>query len=230
MNNDSPNVEISVQELKLLVNTLTKSVALSLGKRHSWLAVLVGLLIGSCITIAIISLTWKHTDKITATTETLLEKSKETMSELQQINSNVNRLALAVNALNAKKQKNQKPATPPDVEKTRLNETQGMIQPGRYTVYLHYTNKKNKKLMEKFSVFLNNNGFKVAGIQRVIYQNQDVRYFHDEDKTGALLLKKLLTGFITPFTNIKDADIKIKDLSLKYPNAQKGALELWVNF
>ena len=37
MNDNLSNVEISVQELKLLVNTLTKSVALSLRKRYTWL-------------------------------------------------------------------------------------------------------------------------------------------------------------------------------------------------
>jgi hypothetical protein len=91
-------------------------------------------------------------------------------------------------------------------------------------------NKKNKKLMERLSAFLNNCGFKVAGIQRVNYHNQDVRYFHDEDKEGALVLKKQLSDFITPMTDLKDTNIKIINLSSKFPNAQKGALELWVNF
>ena len=93
MNDNLSNVEISVQELKLLVNTLTKSVALSLRKRYTWLGVVAGLLIGCCLTLAIISLTGKNTDKITATTQTLLEKSRETISELKQINSKISQLA-----------------------------------------------------------------------------------------------------------------------------------------
>ena len=230
MNDNLSNVEISVQELKLLVNTLTKSVALSLRKRYTWLGVIAGLLIGSCLTFAIISLTWKQTDKITTTTQTLLEKSRETISELKQINSKISQLAHTTHALSEKKQTDIKMSASTDVEKIKTSAPQEIIQPGRYTVYVHYTNKKNKKLIERLSVFLTHNGFKVDGIQKVNYHNQDVRYFHDEDKEGALVLKKHLTGFISPITSIKNTNIKIINLSHKYPNAQKGALELWVNF
>ena len=214
MNNNLSNVEISVQELKLLVNTLTKSVALSLRKRYTWLGVVAGLLIGSCLTLAIISLTAKNTDKITETTQTLLENSRETLSELKQINSKISRFAPATHGVNEKK----------------ISAPQDIIQPGIYTVYVHYTNKKNEKLMERLSVFLNQNGFRVEGIQKVNYHHRDVRYFHDEDKQGALLLQKHLTEFITPFTDIKNNNIRIINLSSKFPNAQKKALELWVNF
>ncbi len=230
MNDNLSNVEISVQELKLLVNTLTKSVALSLRKRYTWLGVVAGLLIGCCLTLAIISLTGKNTDKITATTQTLLEKSRETISELKQINSKISQLAQTTHGLNEKKQKDDKISASTDVGKTSLSAAQDVIQAKRYIVYLHYMNKKNKKLMERLSAFLNNCGFKVAGIQRVNYHNQDVRYFHDEDKEGALVLKKQLSDFITPITDLKDTNIKIINLSSKFPNAQKGALELWVNF
>jgi len=230
MNDNLSNVEISVQELKLLVNTLTKSVALSLRKRYTWVGVIAGLLIGSCLTFAIISLTWKQTDKITTTTQTLLEKSRETLSEVKQIKSKISQLADTTPALNEKKQTDNKMSASTDVGKTKTSAPQDIIQPGKYTVYVHYTNKKNEKLMERLSVFLTRIGFRVEGIQQVNYHNQDVRYFYDEDKEGALVLKKHLTEFITPFTSIKNNNIKIINLSSKFPNAQKRTLELWVNF
>jgi len=229
MDNNLSNVEISVQELKLLVNTLTKSVALSLRKRYTWLGVIAGLLIGICLTLAIISLTWKQTDKITTTTQTLLEKSRETLSELKLINSKISQLADTTPALNEKKQTDNKMSASTDAGKTKISAPQNIIQPGRYTVYVHYTNKKNENLMERLSVFLTQTGFKVEGIQKVNYRNQDIRYFHDEDKEGAVVLKKHLSGFIPPITSINNTDIKIINLSRKYPNAQKGALELWLN-
>jgi hypothetical protein len=230
MNNNLSNVEISVQELKLLVNTLTKSVALSLRKRYTWLGVVAGLLIGSCLTLAIISLTAKNTDKITETTQTLLENSRETLSELKQINSKISRFAPATHGVNEKKQTASKMSASTEVVEKKISAPQDIIQPGIYTVYVHYTNKKNEKLMERLSVFLNQNGFRVEGIQKVNYHHRDVRYFHDEDKQGALLLQKHLTEFITPFTDIKNNNIRIINLSSKFPNAQKKALELWVNF
>ena len=149
---------------------------------------------------------------------------------MKQINSKISQLAQTTHGLNEKKQKDDKISASTDVGKTSLSAAQDVIQAKRYIVYLHYMNKKNKKLMERLSAFLNNCGFKVAGIQRVNYHNQDVRYFHDEDKEGALVLKKQLSGFITPITDLKDTNIKIINLSSKFPNAQKGALELWVNF
>ena len=233
MNNNLSNVEISVQELKLLVNTLTKSVALSLRKRYTWLGVVAGLLIGSCLTLAIISLTAKNTDKITETTQTLLENSRETLSELKQINSKISRFAPATHGVNEKKQTHNKMSVSTDVTGVagkKISAPQDRIQPEIYTVYVHYTNKKNEKLMERLSVFLNQNGFRVEGIQKVNYHHRDVRYFHDEDKQGALLLQNQLTEFITPFTDIKNNNIRIINLSSKFPNAQKKALELWVNF
>jgi hypothetical protein len=230
MNNNLSNVEISVQELKLLVNTLTKSVALSLRKRYTWLGVVAGLLIGSCLTLAIISLTATHTDTVTETQQMLLEKSRETLSELKQINSKISRLAHTTHGVNEKKQADSKMSASTEVVEKKISAPRDIIQPTIYTVYVHYTHKKNENLMERLCVFLNQNGFRVKGIQQVDYHHRDIRYFHDEDKQGALLLQKHLTEFITPVTDIKNNTIRIINLSSKFPNAQKKALELWVNF
>lgn len=230
MNNNLSNVEISVQELKLLVNTLTKSVALSLRKRYTWLGVVAGLLIGSCLTLAIIYVTANNTDKITETTQTLLEQSRETLSEVKQINSKISQLVHATQGGNKKKPADNKMSVSTDVVGGKTSAPQDRMQSGMYTVYVHYTNKKNEKLMERLSVFLTQNGFRVEGIQKVNYHHRDIRYFHDEDKQGAVLLQNHLTKFITHLTDIKNNNIKIINLSSKFPNAQKKALELWVNF
>ena len=230
MNNNLSNVEISVQELKLLVNTLTKSVALSLRKRYTWLGVVAGLLIGSCLTLAIIYVTANNTDKITETTQTLLEQSRETLSEVKQINSKISQLVHATQGGNKKKPADNKMSVSTDVVGGKTSAPQDRMQSGMYTVYVHYTNKKNEKLMERLSVFLSQNGFRVEGIQKVTYHQRDVRYFHDEDKQGALRLQNQLTEFITSSTDIKNNHIRIINLSSKFPNAQQKALELWVNF
>jgi type II secretory pathway predicted ATPase ExeA len=115
-------------------------------------------------------------------------------------------------------------------ENTKLNLVQDEVLPGRYTVYLHYSDEKNKKMMEEFAIFLRNKGFKVYGITLVNYENRDIRYFHSRDKSGAFIFKKYLIQFITSYTHFKNTKIKIINLSHKYPNAKKGALELWVRF
>jgi hypothetical protein len=230
MNNDPSNVEISVNELKLLVNTLSKSVALSLKKRFAWLWLLAGLLIGVSVTLLIISLAWEKTDKISVTSETLLEKTDVVISDLQKINSNITKLTETVNALNGKTKTGNTPPPSSKIKPTGLNKPQHIIQHKKYTVYLHYSDIKNKKLMENFSAFLEENGFEVSGIQKVNYKNQDIRFFHDQDRKGALLLKKHLAGFFQSVKNLNDNEIKVINLSHKYPEAQKGLLEVWVDF
>ena len=230
MNTDPSNVEISVSELKLLVNTLSKSVALSLRKRFAWLWLLAGLLIGVSVTLLIISLAWQKTDNISVTSEILLRKTDVVMSDLQKINSDIKTLTQTVSALN---KKNRMENTLPQSSETKPTETnvpQHIIQHKKYTVYLHYSDIKNKKLMENFSAFLEENGFEVSGIQKVNYHNQDIRFFHDQDRKGAFLLKKHLTGFIQSVKNLNENKIKVINLSRKYPGAQKGLLEVWVDF
>jgi len=244
MNTDPSNVEISVNELKLLVNTLSKSVALSLKKRFTWLWLLAGLLIGVSVTLLIISLAWKKTDKIpvtsktllektdkiSVTSETLLEKTDVVMSDLQKINSDITKLSETVNALNVKTKTGNTPPPSSKIKPTELNEPQHILQPKKYTVYLHYSDIKNKKLMEKFSAFLEENGFEVSWIQKVNYKNRDIRFFHNQDRKGAFLLQKHLTGFIQSVKNLNENKIKVINLSRKYPGAQKGLLEVWVDF
>ena len=99
-----------------------------------------------------------------------------------------------------------------------------------YTIHLHYTSEENKELIERLPILLKNKGFRVLGIAKVDYQNSDIRYFYKDDKAGAFIIKKHLTQFITPFPNLKNTNIKIKNLSKKYPNAQKGSVKLWLNF
>ena len=147
----------------------------------------------------------------------------------EKIYSIVNRTSHGESALTKNKITDHKTAPVPHVEKTKLNTVQHRIEPGRYTVYLHYSSEKNKKPIERLAVLLKKRGFGVAGLERFNYRNTDIRYFHKEDKSGALLLKKYLTDFITRHTNFNHANIKIFDLSHKYPNAKKGALELWVS-
>ncbi len=158
------------------------------------------------------------------------EKARKTVSELKQKESTATRLVSAGYLLNEEKQTDDRPTAPAHEKKAGLNGAEDGIQRGMYTIYLHYSSEEKKELMEALADSLKNSGFGVLGIERVDYQKSDVRYFHREDKAGALLLKNHLTQFIAPLINLKNTNIKIKNLSRLYPNAQKGAIELWLNF
>jgi DNA-binding transcriptional MerR regulator len=170
--------------------------------------------------------------------ETVSPENKQTLNtqvdknaaiKMKHIDSNVTQLTRTVAASDEIKQTDYKPLTLSHVEKTKLNTVQDKTQPDNYAVSFHYTCEKNKELMEYLAILLQLEGFGVLGMEKVDYQNSDIRYFHSEDKAGALLLQKYSTKFITPFMNLEDTNIKIKDLSQKYPNARKGVLEVWLN-
>jgi type II secretory pathway predicted ATPase ExeA len=174
--------------------------------------------------------TIKDSDKNISPVGQDTKKSHETISELQQKQPDVARLAPTLNPLNEERQADYKPTTLTHVKKTKLNGSDEGIQHGLYTIHLHYAREENKELMEELTILLKNKGFRVLGIDKVDYQNSDIRYFHNDDKASAFIIKKHLTQFITSFPNLKNTNIKIKNLSKKYPNAQKGSIELWLNF
>lgn len=128
-----------------------------------------------------------------------------------------------------KPQSDAKSILPSKIEKAELARTQNEENPSRYKVYLHYSTQKNKDLIKKLSVFLGKYGFRIQDSERVKYNNKDIRYFHDEDREGALLLKDCLAQFTHHTSSLKGTDIKIRNLGARYPNAKRGALELWIN-
>jgi uncharacterized protein YoxC len=244
MDNDPSHVEISVNELRLLVNTLSKSVALSLKKRFAWLWLLAGLLTGVVITLLIVTIVWKNTDNSSVTSESLLKRTEDistatksllnktdaVMSDLQQMRSDIDKLAINVNALNQRAQTESASQRSSEIKPVESKPLQNNGQHSKYRVYLHFSDLKNKSIMKKFSVLIKEKGFEVLGIQRVHYRHQDIRFFHEQDKKGAQILRKYLTEFISSLTNIKKERVRVIDLSRKYPKVQNGLLEVWVDF
>ncbi len=172
----------------------------------------------------------KDSDKNISPVGHSIKNSRETIFNLQQKQPLIIRSATAVTPLHEKRRVDDKPTPSIHVKEAKLNGSKHGIQQCLYTIYLHYANIENRELMEELAISLKNKGFGVLGIEKVDYQNNDIRYFHRNDIDGAFILKKHLTQFITSYDKIKNTNIKIKNLSRKYPNAQKGSLELWLNF
>ena len=77
----------------------------------------------------------------------------ETISELQQKQPDVTRLAPTQDPLNEERQGDFQPTTSILVKETKLNGSEEEIQHGLYTIHLHYTSEENKELMEKLAFF-----------------------------------------------------------------------------
>ena len=168
--------------------------------------------------------------KLSSIGETGRTENEDIAIKLKQLDSNVIQLTPVSVASDEKKQTDYKLLTLSHVKKTKLNTVQNNPKYESYIVSLHYTSDENREIMEELAILLKMEGFDILGIEKVDYQYRDIRYFHNEDKPGALFLQKISNRIFTRLMNIEDINIKIKNLSKKYTNARKGALELWANF
>ena len=238
MDNDNSKTDISKQELSVLSKALNKSVEYSRRSQYIWLGLLAGFLIGAGVATAIITLT-NHNERKKAVTEIFLKRSQETLKTMKQIQLSIDQLTGNVRSITEKNKINkllprqeitpeEKRAITPAVKRNESETTQNRVELGRYTVYIHYNKRKNKKVIKDLSVFLKNKGYTVKDIEKVKDRKRDIRYFHDEDKEGALLLKRYVSGFINRSTDIKNIELKVRNLDKVYPHASRGSLELWI--
>lgn len=158
-----------------------------------------------------------------------VKKNEDIAIKLNQLDSKNTQLSPVSIAPDEKKQTDYKLSTLSDVKKTKLNTDQNNSNEQNYMVSLYYTSDENRAIVDELASLLKTEGFDILGIKKVDYQYRDIRYFHNEDKPGALFLQKISNRSFTRLMNIEDINIKIKNLSNEYPNARKGALELWTN-
>ena len=163
--------------------------------------------------------------------EKLLDTPNEVVIEgqLEEIESKVDESTKTVNDPGEKKPINSELLVMPQTEVDDLKKRQDQIELSNLKVCLFYSKEKDKRIMEKLSNFLKSKGYVETYIQKVKYQDSDIRYFHDEDKDGVLLFRKHVYSFITSTTNTKNLRLRIRNLGHAYPNAPKGLLELWMN-
>ena len=163
--------------------------------------------------------------------EKLLDTPNEVVIEgqLEEIESKVDESTKTVNDPGEKKPINSELLVMPQTEVDDLKKRQDQIELSNHKVCLFYSKEKDKRIMEKLSNFLKSKGYAETYIQKVKYQDRDIRYFHEEDKDGVLLFRKHIYSFITSTTNTKNLRLRIRNLGHAYPNAPKGLLELWMN-
>ncbi len=149
--------------------------------------------------------------------------------KLNPLDSKGTQLSSVSIASDEKKQTDYRLSTSSDVKKTKLNTDQNNSNDQNYMVSLYYTSDENREIVDELASLIKTEGFDILGIKKVNYQYCDIRYFHDEDKPGALFLQKISNKNFIRLMKVEDINIKIKNLSNEYPNARKGALELWVN-
>jgi len=242
MDSNKSKDDASKQDLSILSNALAKSLEYSRQNRYICLALIAGFLIGAGVATTIVLMTANDKKSITGS-ELLLRRSHETLKTVKQIQSRVDRLTDTVKTVSETKQEVNKQAskptskTPPSgvklavtpvIKKTIKKNTRTYLELKKYTVYLHYNRAKHKKIIRALARYLQNKGYTVPDIERVTDKRRDIRYFHRRDRDGAGLLKTHVSDFISQYPDMKDIDLKIRNLGAAYPRASKGSLELWI--
>ncbi|MGZ3592444.1 MAG: hypothetical protein ACXWL9_01225 [Syntrophales bacterium] len=230
MEKDASDVNVSEQELRVLIKALTKS-AEYIHRRYFILTFIAGVLIGFGAGVLFTNLTGVSLRKL-PDAEVLLKKADETLQELQQVRS-------MMNSLNAAKPGNADEKTAVDDKGSVTSQKKAepvqairdVVAPTvANKVHIHYGLQKDKVMAEAFSDFLRKKGYASVDIEKIQHKCRDIRYFHTDDKQAALLLQKQFNDFVADSTAAKGINLRIKNLGKSYPRAHIGSLEVWVYF
>ncbi len=229
MDNDTPNAKISEHELKVLLKVLTKSVE-NIHKKQAILIFIAGLLIGFGAAALLLNLAGLMKTK-QADVELYLKKTDETIQEVREIKAMVSSLTAAKTvAVEGKPAIDDKVPSALQGKGMAVRGKQGNAAPGGIKVYIHYAREEDKRNAEAFSVYLKSKGYVFVETQKIPHKHRDIRYFYGEDRKAAELLGKHFDKFIAGLKVVKKLNLKIRNLTGRYPGGQKGVLEMWVFF
>lgn len=112
----------------------------------------------------------------------------------------------------------------------QLTQTSGMIKASKYSVYVHVAGSEeaDEYLGRDLGKFLSEAGFVVPRVQSVAQQSRSVRYFHEQDRPGALRVQQGVQEFLGA-QGLPDMEIEVRDFtnySGKKPRV--GVIELWL--
>jgi hypothetical protein len=197
-------------------------------KKYIVMAFITGLLIGFGAAVLIMNIMGVNQKKL-SDVNVVLQKTDETPKDVQQGHSANSVTAAKTDADNTEAAESNA-FTVSQTKETAVGNVKHETAPVGAKVYIHYAREKDKKIAEDFSVFLKCKGYASVETEKIRHWKRDIRYFHDEDEESALLLEKHLDDFIVSSATIAKFTLHIKNLSTRYPHAQKGAIEMWVFF
>ncbi len=111
-------------------------------------------------------------------------------------------------------------------------ETASKVRLSRYSIYVHYVELAPADRDRSYSLgkFLNEAGFVVPDVRSVTPKSRSIRYFHEEDRLGALELQKLSAEFLESI-DLSEIELDVRDFtdySGKMP--RPGVIELWLYY
>jgi ribosome-binding factor A len=228
MDNNKSSVNVTDHELKVLMKALAKSVQY-VQTKYIVMTFIAGFLIGFGVAVLIINVMGVSQKKLSEA-NIVLQKADEATHGTQEVRPAVKSVIPVKTAPADEKAAESSTSAVPQGKGTAVGEVKHDTAVAQAKVYIHYAREKDKKMAEDFSAFLKNRGYASVNTEKIRHWKRDIRYFHDEDEDSALLLKKHLNDFLAGTAKTAKFNLHIKNLSTRYPHAQKGALEIWVFF
>lgn len=228
MDNNKSSVNVTEHELKVLMKALAKSVQY-VHTKYIIMTFIAGFLIGFGVAVLIMNVMGVSQKKL-ADANIVLHKADEATHGTQDVRPAVKSVPPMKTAPANEKAAGSITSAVHQAKETAIGEAKHDTAFARSKVYIHYARAKDKKMAEDFSAFLKSKGYASVDTERIRHWKRDIRYFHDEDEEAALLLKKHLSDYLADSAKTAKFNVPIKNLSTRYPQAQKGALEIWVFF
>lgn len=155
--------------------------------------------------------------------KSLNDRLTETLNEINKINKRVDDLSKAINDIS----KNKVETKSYTRIATNIQSTLDKTQKGKYTIYVHYKDDKNKSEMNNLAGYLKGLGYTVPAIRQVDYKVKDVRYYHAVDEAEATEINTLVTKYFDANEGVK-MNLRESYLGDKYKNVREGTIELWL--
>jgi len=117
---------------------------------------------------------------------------------------------------------------PPTTLKTTA--TASLLVADHRRVAVFYTSPSDARLSKKLAAFLARQGYLAPRIaQGSSDRASNIRYFNPADRNDARSLRGTVRKFLAQTTGRSDVPLGLKNLSRRYPRADKGLLEVWLN-
>ena len=111
-----------------------------------------------------------------------------------------------------------------------LYKSNEQIRLSQYSVYVHVAEEEatDEILGEDLGNFLSDTGFVVPKVQSVALRSRSIRYFHEQDRKGALRVQQSAHDFLRA-RDLPDVEIKVRDFTgYTGKKPRIGIIELWI--
>lgn len=231
MEKKSSGTTFSEQEIAILGRTLSHTIErLQRRRGHQWVFLIIGLAVGVVLSLMYGYFGVNRSRQPKVVERFVIPKYEPVLEELRRVQEKLDKLESDIAAIkDAPKEKKARPVVPPAVsQESDPASEQKALDLSRYRVCIHYGNPDDRRSAQRLRQDLRDKGYRVDAAAPVSLQENEVRYFHPEDRDAAEKLKAHVDAFMEVLNRDGYMELKVRDLSKLYPGASEKLFELWL--